>query len=314
MTGNRNLPRYNQMNINVATWARILKRSQPSDHHQSLTASSSSSLAGSTSSRPSSVSSSSTRPLPLNMMTSPASTSLPVTAATGNSPPALQPSLDTPTDHHHHGASNKQLETPGEKQPAGQGTHSAARPLSLSLSSPTSPQGVTTPSPVGMVTSPITPPVVQPGTMIPIQFPPSGKKPAPPPPPRTTSVISIGGGHLTPVQPPTVPAMMPRPFSSTPDSTVEEAKVRSGSIHSISRVYRLCPSSSSFYHLHFFTCHTWWFVCVRKKKERKTKRVRGMTSTLPFLWRLYSLGESCPSISVKFRHLIPHFFSFGDLR
>ena len=69
----------------------------------------------------------------------------------------------------------------------------------------------------------ITPPVVPPsslaGSVIPIQFPPSGKKPAPPPPPRTTSAGSIG--HTT------MPVIAPQPAPRTyPPPEVEEVKVR----------------------------------------------------------------------------------------
>lgn len=265
IAGNRNLPRYNQMNINVATWARIIKRTQPNDHpsqHPPLTGTGSSSVSSS-SGRPSSVSSSSTRPLPLNLTTSPASTSLPVTAAmtptqagpaggNGSSPPPPQqqqqqqlPSAQTPmspmSDLPNVGmeqaaASSKPLEAPGEKQHStGHGIHSAARPLNITLPSPGSVTTISTGtggvSP--MVTSPITPlpgsgihypsQHQQPGMIVPIQFPPSGKKPAPPPPPRSsTTVVTIN--QSTPIQP-AGHVSASRSISSPPDSAIEETKV-----------------------------------------------------------------------------------------
>lgn len=202
----KNLPRYNQMNINVATWARIIKRTQPNEHQHSNPGSLSS--GGSvTQARPSL--SSTTRPLPLNLITSPASVSLPLVSASANSSPP--PPLETPTDTHD---SNKLEQQAGEKHglPGATGT-SMARPLSLSLSSPVVPVLGN----VGIITSPVTPTLTS--TIVPIQFPPSGKKPAPPPPPRTTSVITIG--HTTPVQP---PQPLPR-GSYTPTDTIEDAKV-----------------------------------------------------------------------------------------
>ncbi len=229
--GNRNLPRYNQMNINVATWARIIKRNQPSEHHAPLTGSGSIS-SGSVSSggpggsvgRPSSISST-TRPLPLlNFPSSPASMSLPVTSSatpgsnSSSPPPPSTPTLDMASAAAAVAAemSSKQpLEAPGEKpQPnSGHVIHSAQRPLNIMLPSSTSAMsGNMSP----MVTSPVTPTVT--GMMVPIQFPPSGKKPAPPPPPRTTSVVNI-----IPVATPTVPPQ--RPVSSPPNS-IEETKVR----------------------------------------------------------------------------------------
>ena len=119
LAAGKNLPRYNQMNINVATWARIIKRSQPSNDTASSISSSSSSLA-----RPGSVSSSSLRPLPLNL-TSPT----PVTSTTSS---LYAPAVTAPTAAVE-AVDDKLLEAPGEK-PQSAGT-SAARPLSLSLSS-----------------------------------------------------------------------------------------------------------------------------------------------------------------------------------
>lgn len=200
------------MNINVATWARIIKRTQPNEHPHSNTGSLSS---GGSVARPSSLSSS-TRPLPLNLITSPASVSLPPASTSSNSSPP--PPLETPTDTH----DNHKLEQSSNDKhgPSSATGTSMARPLSLSLSSPVVPMAM---SNVGVVTSPVTPTLTS--TIVPIQFPPSGKKPAPPPPPRTTSVITIG--HTTPVQP---PPPVPR-GSYTPTDTIDDTKVRNRQHH-----------------------------------------------------------------------------------
>jgi hypothetical protein len=102
---------------------------------------------------------------------------------------------------------------------------SMARPLSLSLSSPVVPMALVAGG-SNVVTSPVTPTALT-STIVPIQFPPSGKKPAPPPPPRTTSVVTIG--HTTPVQPSGPPPQpVPRTYhhNTTPSDSIEDAKVR----------------------------------------------------------------------------------------
>ncbi len=204
------------MNINVATWARIIKRSQPNEHQHSNTGSLSS---GGSVARPSSLSSS-TRPLPLNLITSPASVSLPPASTSSNSSPP--PPLETPADTQD-ASHNKMDENHKHGMSMATGT-SMARPLSLSLSSPVVPMAMS--SNVGIITSPVTPTLTS--TIVPIQFPPSGKKPAPPPPPRTTSVVTIG--HTTPVGQPSGPPPQPVPrsyhHSTTPSDPIEDAKVR----------------------------------------------------------------------------------------
>lgn len=237
------------MNINVATWARIIKRSQPNEHQHSNTSSLSS---GGSVVRPSSLSSS-TRPLPLNLITSPASVSLPPTSTSSNSsPPPLQleshsaaadlPHASSPQENNSH----KQLEQTSSEKPqhyhhphpshshhpnvhpvlsSGMAGTSMARPLSLSLSSPVVPMALVAGG-SNVVTSPVTPTALT-STIVPIQFPPSGKKPAPPPPPRTTSVVTIG--HTTPVQPSGPPPQpVPRTYhhNTTPSDSIEDAKVR----------------------------------------------------------------------------------------
>lgn len=243
----KNLPRYNQMNINVATWARIIKRSQPNEHQHSTSSSLSS---GGSVVRPSSLSSS-TRPLPLNLITSPASISLPPASTSSNCspPPQLethsaeaQQHVSSPQENNSH----KQLELTVSEKPqnyhhphhhaqphpaahagvsSGMAGTSMARPLSLSLSSPIVPMPLSSSGGgANVVTSPVTPTALT-STVVPIQFPPSGKKPAPPPPPRTTSVVTIG--HTTPVQPSAQPPQPgPRTYhhTTTPSDTVEEVK------------------------------------------------------------------------------------------
>lgn len=225
----KNLPRYNQMNINVATWARIIKRTQPNENQHSNPGSLSS--GGSvTQGRPSL--SSTARPLPIHI-TSPASVSLPLVPASANSSPP--PPLETPTDTH----DSKFEQTAGEKHglPGATGT-SMARPLSLSISSPVVPIL----SNVGTITSPVTPTLTS--TIVPIQFPPSGKKPAPPPPPRTTSVVTIG--HTTPVQP---PQPLPR-GSYTPTDTIEDAKVNNNSRKLVVLPPKKKLVPTAFFHIH----------------------------------------------------------------
>jgi len=239
------------MNINVATWARIIKRSQPNEHQHSNTSSLSS---GGSVVRPSSLSS--TRPLPLNLVTSPASVSLPPPSTSSNSSPPPQqldshsaavdsPHVSSPQENNSH----RQLEQTTSEKPqhyhhphpphshhpnvhpvlsSGMAGTSMARPLSLSLSSPVVPMALAAAGGSrDVVTSPVTPTALT-STIVPIQFPPSGKKPAPPPPPRTTSVVTIG--HTTPVGQPSGPPPQPVPRSYhhniTPSDTVEDAKVR----------------------------------------------------------------------------------------
>ena len=287
------------MNINVATWARIIKRSQPNEHQHSNTSSLSS---GGSVVRPSSLSSS-TRPLPLNLITSPASVSLPPTSTSSNfSPPPLQleshsaaadsPHASSPQENNSH----KQLEQTSSEKPqhyhhphlphshhpnvhpilsSGMAGTSMARPLSLSLSSPVVPMALVAGGSSNVVTSPVTPTALT-STIVPIQFPPSGKKPAPPPPPRTTSVVTIG--HTTPVQPSGPPPQpVPRTYhhNTTPSDSIEDAKVREKK--EVLALFFL-PSLSPFHSfipcgfLSFFTC------LLTKSKSFFT----GMTLT--YLW------------------------------
>lgn len=236
------------MNINVATWARIIKRSQPNEHQHSNTSSLSS---GGSVVRPSSLSS--TRPLPLNLITSPASVSLPPASTSSNSsPPPQQPESHSAAADSPHASSpqennsHKQLEQTTSEKPqhyhhpphshhpnvhpvlsSGMAGTSMARPLSLSLSSPVVPMAlVAGGGSSNVVTSPVTPTALT-STIVPIQFPPSGKKPAPPPPPRTTSVVTIG--HTTPIQPSGPPPQpVPRTYhhNINPSDSIEDAKVR----------------------------------------------------------------------------------------
>ncbi|EFX88403.1 hypothetical protein DAPPUDRAFT_305606 [Daphnia pulex] len=236
----KNLPRYNQMNINVATWARIIKRSQPNEHQHSNTSSLSS---GGSVVRPSSLSS--TRPLPLNLVTSPASVSLPPPSTSSNSsPPPQQPESHSAAVDSPHASppqennSHKQLEQTTSEKPqhyhhphpphshhpnvhpalsSGMAGTSMARPLSLSLSSPVVPMALAAGGggSGNVVTSPVTPTAL------------TSTIPAPPPPPRTTSVVTIG--HTTPVGQPSGPPPQPVPrsyhHSTTPSDPIEDAKV-----------------------------------------------------------------------------------------
>lgn len=272
----KNLPRYNQMNINVATWARIIKRSQPNEHQHSTSSSLSS---GGSVVRPSSLSSS-TRPLPLNLITSPASISLPPASTSSNCspPPQLethsaeaQQHVSSPQENNSH----KQLELTVSEKPqnyhhphhhaqphpaahagvsSGMAGTSMARPLSLSLSSPIVPMPLSSGGGANVVTSPVTPTALT-STVVPIQFPPSGKKPAPPPPPRTTSVVTIG--HTTPVQPSAQPPQPgPRTYhhTTTPSDTVEEVKVRANRHFLFIYLCISSSSSSSCFHFSLFLC------------------------------------------------------------
>lgn len=264
------------MNINVATWARIIKRSQPNEHQHSTSSSLSS---GGSVVRPSSLSSS-TRPLPLNLITSPASISLPPASTSSNCspPPQLethsaeaQQHVSSPQENNSH----KQLELTVSEKPqnyhhphhhaqphpaahagvsSGMAGTSMARPLSLSLSSPIVPMPLSSGGGANVVTSPVTPTALT-STVVPIQFPPSGKKPAPPPPPRTTSVVTIG--HTTPVQPSAQPPQPgPRTYhhTTTPSDTVEEVKVRANRHFLFIYLCISSSSSSSCFHFSLFLC------------------------------------------------------------
>jgi hypothetical protein len=145
---------------------------------------------------------------------------------------------------------------------------SMARPLSLSLSSPVVPMALAAGgggSSGNVVTSPVTPTALT-STVVPIQFPPSGKKPAPPPPPRTTSVVTIG--HTTPVGQPSGPPPQPVPrsyhHSTTPSDPIEDAKVRQ-------KTRRRFVFLVSFFSSTFTFIYSWIFIFLHLSIDKMGK-------------------------------------------